>query len=150
MKKFENLGEILQFAISLEQMSYDFYINLSGRAGSDAMKRTLLDFAEEEKGHRQRLERILGVAEDVAISQINKEELDKYISAVPVPDNLSYEEAVKIAINKEHAAMMLYQILAKMTEDKPLRDVLELLAVEEAHHKRRFEKEYHEIKVRKN
>jgi rubrerythrin len=150
MRKFDNLGEILQFAISLEQMSYEFYLNLSKRAVSEAMKKVLVDFAEEEKGHRQRLERIAGVAEDIPVDKLNPEELSRYIAAVPIPENMTYEQAIKIAMNKEHAAMMLYQILAKMTEEKTLRDVLELLATEEAHHKRRFEKEYHEIKMRNN
>ena len=150
MKKFETLGDVLLFAISLEQMSYEFYVDLSKRVGTETMKKVLLDFAEEEKGHRQRLERIVGIAEEVPLSQVGREELAKYVAAVPVDENLTYEEAIKIAINKEHAAMMLYQILAKMTDEKALRDILDLLAVEEAHHKRRFEKEYHEIKVRKN
>lgn len=150
MKKFGNLGEILQFAISLEQMSYEFYIDLSKRTASDAMKKVLLDFAEEEKGHKQRLERIIGAAENIPADALDSNEVARYIAAVPIPENMTYEQAIKIAMNKEHAAMMLYQILAKMTEDRALRDVLELLAVEEAHHKRRFEKEYHEIKVRQN
>jgi rubrerythrin len=150
MKKFDNLGEVLQFAISLEQMSYEFYIDLSKRTASDVMKKVLLDFADEEKGHKQRLERIVGVAENISTDTLNPEELSRYIAAVPIPENMTYEQAIKIAMNKEHAAMMLYQILAKMTEEKALRDVLELLAVEEAHHKRRFEKEYHEIKTRSN
>lgn len=150
MKKFETLGEILQFAISLEQMAFEFYINLSGRAKTDAMKKVLLDLAEEEKGHKQRLERIIGIAENVPTDMLDSKEVAKYIAAVPVPENMTYQDAIRIAINKEHAAMMLYQILAKMTDEKPLREVLELLAVEEAHHKRRFEKEYHEINVRKN
>lgn len=150
MKKFENLGEILKFAISLEQMSYEFYLDLSKRAKDDAMKKVLLDFSQVEKGHKERLERIIGVAENTLVDEAHMEELSKYIAAVPVPPDLTYEEAIKIAMNKEHAAMMLYQILAKMTEEKALREVLELLAVEEAHHKRQFEKEYHEIKVRKN
>jgi rubrerythrin len=150
MKKFDNLGEVLQFAISLEQMSYEFYVDLSKRTASDVMKKVLLDFADEEKGHKQRLERIVGVAENISTDTLNPEELSRYIAAVPIPENMTYEQAIKIAMNKEHAAMMLYQILAKMTEEKALRDVLELLAVEEAHHKRRFEKEYHEIKTRSN
>jgi rubrerythrin len=150
MKKFENLAEILQFAITLEQMSYEFYVDLSKRTTTEAMKKVLLGFAEEEKAHKQRLERIVGVAEHVSTDNLDSNEVSKYIVAVPIPENMTYEQAIKIAMNKEHAAMMLYQILAKMTEEKALREVLELLAVEEAHHKRRFEREYHELRIHEN
>lgn len=150
MKKFEDLAEILSFAISLEQASCDFYIELSGRAKTEAMKKVFLDFAEQEKMHKERLLRIIGIAESIKIGSDNQKEIAKYVSAIPDVDDMTYEKAVKTAINKEHAAMMLYQILARLTERKELREVLELLAMEEAHHKRQFEKEYHDIMTKKN
>ncbi|HML75519.1 MAG TPA: ferritin family protein [Anaerohalosphaeraceae bacterium] len=150
MKKFNTLGEVLAFAINLEQMANLFYIDLSKRADTEAMKKILLDLAEEENQHKQRLERIIGIAENVPGDNLDHTEVAKYIAAVPTPDHMTYEDAVRLAMNKEHAAMMLYQILAKFTDDKQLREVLELLAIEEAHHKRRFEKEYHDIKLKKN
>jgi rubrerythrin len=150
MKKFESLTEILTFAISQEQAAYDFYIELSKRTGTEAMKKIFLDFAEQEKIHKQQLQRIMGIVEPVPPNKLNIEKVFKYLSAVPDPENMTYEEAIKTAINKEHASMMLYQILAKLTEQKELRDVLNLLAQEEAHHKREFEKEYHNLMVRKN
>lgn len=150
MKRFENLAEILSFAITLEQASYDFYIELSGRAKTEAMKNVFLDLAEQEKMHKERLLRIMGIADSVTLDQTHDEEIAKYVSAVPDADNMTYEKAIKTAINKEHAAMMLYQILARLTERKDLREVLELLAVEEANHKRQFEKEYYDIMTKKN
>ena len=150
MKKFESLAEILTFAIAQEQAAYDLYIDLSKRARTEAMKKVFLDFAEQEKMHKQRLERIMGVAEPIPPDKLNTEKISRYLSAVPDPENMTYEEAVKVAINKEHAAMMLYQILAKLTEQKELREVLELLAQEEAHHKRQFEKEYYDILMKRN
>ncbi len=150
MKKFNTLGEVLTFAINLEQMANQFYIDLSKRADTEAMKKILLDLAEEENQHKQRLERIIGIAENVPGDNLDHNEVAKYIAAVPTPDHMTYEDAIRLAMNKEHAAMMLYQILAKFTDDKQLREVLELLAIEEAHHKRRFEKEYHDIKLKKN
>ena len=150
MKQFENLGQILAFAITLEQASYDFYIELSGRAKTEAMKQVFLDFADQEKIHKERLLRIVGIAESVPLDPAHHAEIAKYISAVPDVDNMTYEMAIKTAINKEKASMMLYQILARLTEDKDLREVLELLAVEEANHKSQFEKEYHDIMTKKN
>jgi rubrerythrin len=150
MKKFENLAQILAFAVSLEQTSYNFYIELSGRAKTEAMKKVFLDFAEQEKIHKERLLRIMGIAESVTVTLAHHEEIANYVSAVPDADNMTYEKAIKTAVNKENAAMMLYQILAGFTERKELRDVLELLAVEEANHKHQFEKEYHDIMTKKN
>jgi rubrerythrin len=150
MKKFDNLAEILVFAVTLEEASYEFYVELSGRAKTEAMKQVFLDFAEQEKLHKERLLRIMNLAESVTLDPTHHEEIAKYVSAVPDADDMTYEKAIKTAINKEHAAMMLYRILARLTERKELREVLELLAVEEAHHKRHFEKEYHDIITKKN
>jgi rubrerythrin len=150
MKKFNNLAEILAFAVTLEQASYEFYVELSGRAKTEAMKQVFLDFAEQEKLHKERLLRIMNIAESVTLEPTHHEEIAKYVSAVPDAGDMTYEKAIKTAVNKEHAAMMLYQILSRLTERKELRDVLELLAVEEAHHKRQFEKEYHDIITKKN
>jgi rubrerythrin len=150
MKKFESLAEILTFAITQEEMAYDFYMELSGRAATEVMKKVLLGFAEQEKLHKERLERILGVTEPVILSPSHHAKIAKYTSAVPDADDMTYENAVKTAVNKEHAAMMLYQILAKLTPQKELREVLELLAVEELHHKKLLEKEYHDILIKRN
>jgi rubrerythrin len=150
MKKFETLAQILTFAVSLEEASFEFYVQLSGRAKTEPMKKVFLDFAEQEKLHKERLLRIMNIAESVTLDPTHHEEIAKYVSAVPDADDMTYEKAIKTAINKEHAAMMLYQILARLTDRKELCGVFELLAVEEAHHKRQFEKEYHDIITKKN
>jgi len=150
MKQFNSLEDVMQFAISLEQMSYDFYVELSGRADSASMKEVLLLFAAEELTHKQRLENILGLTQSQPLSEQDHREIAGYIAAVPTPSHLTYEQAIKTAINKEHAAYMLYQILARVAQNSQLRGILELLAQEELHHKRRFEKEQHDIRLKKN
>jgi rubrerythrin len=150
MKKFESLADVLTFAIAQEQVSYEFYGELSKRAETEVMKKIFLGFAEQEKLHKERLQRVLGVTEPVILDPSHRDAIAKYVSAVPDADDMTYEIAIKTAVNKEHAAMMLYQILAKLTPQKELREILELLAVEELHHKKLLEKEYHDILIKRN
>ena len=58
MKKFENVDDILDFAINEEQMAVDFYSELAENAKADDMRQVFTEFAEEEIKHKQRLLKI--------------------------------------------------------------------------------------------
>ena len=49
------VDEILDYAIDQEQQAADFYASFAARAEKAGMKKMLLEFAEEEKRHKERL-----------------------------------------------------------------------------------------------
>ncbi|OQX92123.1 MAG: hypothetical protein B6D58_04485 [candidate division Zixibacteria bacterium 4484_95] len=61
---------------------------------------------------------------------------------VDLDSNLSYQEALIIAMKAEKAAYRLYNDLASVIDNEHLRSTLLDLAQEEAKHKLRFEVEY--------
>ena len=65
-------------------------------------------------------------------------------------DDLSYQEALIIAMKEEKAAFKLYSDLAARTDDAGAREVLLMLAQEEAKHKLRFEIEYDDFILREH
>jgi len=150
MQKLGTVQDALKFAISREQMAFEFYRQLSGKAGSDAMRELLKGLADEERMHKQRLEEMLGYGETVVVAPSMRKEIRRYLQALPVPEKITFKEAIKIAIQKEHFSMMLYTILAELAEHKEMQDMLVFLAQEEASHKLRFEQEYHRIKLQEN
>lgn len=66
---------------------------------------------------------------------------DYLVDAEPAED-MSYAEALVLAMKKEKAAFRLYTDLASAARGDALRDLFLSLAAEEARHKLRFEVEY--------
>ena len=140
-----NADELLDFAIQGEQEAHDFYMDLAERVERPAMKKLLRQFAKEEAGHKKKLENIkkgsrsFPYADDVVDLKIAD-----YLVDIEATGDLTYQEALILAMKREKAAFKLYTDLAALTADKDLKIVFQSLAQEEAKHKLRFELEYDE------
>ena len=151
MKEFENIDEILDFAINEEQQAVDFYISLAENAKNEYMKTTFFDFAKEEVNHKNRLMDIKQNGlftmkpEMVADLKIS----DYTVSVHPTP-NMTYSDALVLAMKKEKAAFKLYSKLSERAPDAGIKDVFLSLAAEESKHKLRFEIEYDEFVLKEN
>ena len=55
---FDNIDEILDYAISREEEAAALYTDLAELADRPGMREAFLEFAEEEEGHRRHLESI--------------------------------------------------------------------------------------------
>ena len=139
------VDEVLDYAIDQEQQAADFYASFAARAEKAGMKKLLLEFAEEEKRHKERL---LAVRTGERKLTPEKEVLDlkvsDYLVEVDAGDNISFQDALIVAMKKERAAFKLYSDMAERVPDSNLRQVFVGLAKEEAKHKLFFETEYEE------
>jgi rubrerythrin len=139
------VDEVLDYAIDQEQQAADFYASFAARAEKAGMKKLLLEFAEEEKSHKERL---LAVKTGERKLTPKKEVLDlkisDYLVEVDASDNISFQDALIVAMKKERAAFQLYSDMAERVPDSNLRQVFVGLAKEEAKHKLFFETEYEE------
>ena len=151
MKEFNSINDILDFAINAEQEAVDFYNQLAANAKTEDMKYVFVEFAQEEISHKARLTKIKNEGsyklevKDIADLKIS----DYTVNVKPTPD-MSYQEALVLAMNKEKAAFKLYSALAKRATDQIMRDIFISLAQEESKHKLRFEIEYDEYVLREN
>jgi rubrerythrin len=151
MEKFGSVNEILDFAIQQEQNAVDFYTELSSNAANPEMKATFIQFAKEEMGHKARLTNIkeTGIMESSG-EQVADLKISDYVVRITPAPNMSYEEALVLAMKREKAAFKLYTKLAERTDNSELRSLFNSLAVEESKHKLRFEIEYDEFVLREN
>jgi len=151
--KFTSANDLLDFAISEELKAADFYRSLAEKMDRPWMKKTFLDFAQEELGHKAILE---GLKDGGDLSPLDQQIPDMKIletvskSPDENTDDLNYKDALLIAMKAEKEAFMLYSSLADMTADERSKSILNRLAQEEAKHKLRFELEYDEIVLREN
>ena len=73
-----------------------------------------------------------------------------YVVNVKASPNMSYQDALVVAMNKEKAAFRLYTSLAERASDAGLKELFNALAQEESKHKLRFEVEYDDFVLREN
>ena len=139
------VDEILDYAIDQEQQAADFYEDVAQRAETAGMKKILLDFSEEEKRHKKSLQDVkVGEHELTPEQEVLDLKISDYLVEVEASDNITYQDALVIAMKRERAAYELYSDMAAKVPESHLKEVLEGLAIEEAKHKLFFEAEYDE------
>ena len=139
------VDEILDYAINQEQEAADFYETVADTAETAQMKKLLLEFAEEEKSHKAILEAVkTGEHELTPEEEVLDLKISDYLVEIESTDNLTYQDALIIAMKRERAAYELYSDMAAKVPESHLKEVLEGLAKEEAKHKLFFEAEYDE------
>ncbi len=151
MEAFKNVDEILDFAMESEQKAVDFYTELAEKIKNEEMKVIFREFAQEEVGHKAKLKKI---KEDrmfnIPAEKISDLKISDYVDSVVIRPDMSYQEALIVAMNREKAAFNLYTRLSKKTDVPELQQLFRGLAQEESKHKLRFEMEYDEFVLREN
>lgn len=151
MKTFNSVDEILDFAMNSEQDAVDFYTSLADKMQNEEMKTVFLQFAQEEVGHKARLQKIKDEKIfDMEIEKINDLKISDYVVTAKPSEDMEYSDALVLAMKREKAAFKLYSKLAERTEHPELKKIFEALAVEESKHKLRFELEYDDYVMREN
>ncbi len=151
MKNFQSVDEILDFAIDNEQNAADFYFKLADSAQDKSIRETFKLYANEEIGHKEKLIFI----KNEGVFQLKKESIldmkvADYVVRQAVSDDMSYQDALILAMKREKAAYRLYMKLASTTNEANLKDLFIGLAQEEAKHKMAFEIEYDDVILREN
>lgn len=151
MEEFKTINDILDFAIDQEQEAVDFYNQLAENAKNEDMRNVFVQFAQEEIGHKARLTRIKEEGSySLEAKQIADLKISNYtVDVKPSPD-LTYHDALVLAMNKEKNAFKLYSDLAGKAPDEKMKNIFLSLAQEESKHKLRFELEYDEYVLREN
>lgn len=151
MTEFKSIDDILDFAINAEQEAVDFYNQLAENAKTEDMRFVFTSFAQEEIAHKAKLTTI----KKEGTLKLNPGEIvdlkiaDYTVNVKPTPD-MTYQDALVLAMSKEKAAFKLYSALAHRAGNQEMRDAFVSLAQEESKHKLRFEIEYDEFVLREN
>jgi rubrerythrin len=145
---WNSLGEVLDYAIGEEEAAADFYSRLALRTKVPGMKSVFEGFAQEEIGHKEKLQAVkAGITFLSASQKVMDLRIAEYVVDVKLDPFLNYRDALVLAMKKEKAAFRLYSILAESMEDQVLKTTFLALAQEEAKHKLRFELEYDDLLI---
>ena len=153
MKEWKSVDDVLDFAIAAEIAAQEFYAKLAEEAEKPWMRDVFLGFAAEEKGHQIKLEGVKSGKRALFSSEsVMDLKIGDYIPKVQLKEGeeLSYPDALVVAMHAEKAAFKLYSDMADKLENEELKEVFRGLALEEAKHKLRFEVEYDEAVLLEN
>lgn len=151
MADFTTTDEILDFAIQNEQNAVDLYTSLAEKTKSPAARTEFIQFANEERGHRAKLEKVKSGRKLLGMdSKVQDLKIADYTVDVVLGDDPDYQNILLFAMKQEKAAFRLYSDLAAMAPDADLKSMLLDLAQEEAKHKLKFEIEYDDNVLKEN
>lgn len=142
MKKFRSVEEVLDFAIAKEIEAYNFYIELAEWIERAEVAKLFEDFSIEEMQHKIKLEAIKAGKVVIQEEEVGSLNIADKMGAYEPEVNLSYAEALVVAMQREKEAFRLYTNLATICEEQEIKDILMKLAQEEAQHKLYLEVEY--------
>jgi rubrerythrin len=144
--KIDSIEAILDFAIAKEEEAESLYRELAESMDRPGMREAFLQFAKEEAGHKQRLLKVkAGELPTVSREKIQSLGIAKHLTEVEPSANMTYQEALQLAMSAEKAAFKMYTGLAAVTDNEAWAEVFRSLAQEEAKHKLRFEIEYDDV-----
>jgi rubrerythrin len=139
------VDEILDYAIGQEEEAAAFYTDLARRAEKAGMQEILLEFVAEEVRHKKQLLRVRqGESQLITNREVVDLRIADYLVEIEATDNISYQDALIIAMKREQAAFHLYNDMAEKVPEGTLRELFSGLAREEAKHKLFFESQYDE------
>jgi rubrerythrin len=151
MKEFKSVEDVLDFAIRAEQEAVDFYSGLAARSAHKQMRDVFTEFAREEMKHKSRLIDIRENKTLVLLGEVVRDmKISDYLVDVPASPDMTYPDALVLAMKKEKNAFRLYMFLSEETPDPVMKNLFLNLAQEESRHKLRFEIEYDEYILREN
>jgi rubrerythrin len=142
-RTFGSVDEILQFAVSMEETSFAFYSQWATRADNKAISEVFGEFAAEELKHKKLIEdvraggRKLEAKHDVPDLKL----ADHYVKPEP-SEAMSYQDALLVAIDREVAAIKMYEHLNAVCVEESLCVTFNALADEERKHKLKLETIY--------
>jgi len=149
--KLNTIEEILDFAIEKEEDASQFYTDLAGKMDKPQLKKVFEGFAKEEQGHKSKL---IGVKEGKfampSQQKVTDLKIGDHLVVVELKSNISFQDALILAMKAEKAAYKLYNDLAEATDDDNAKNLFLSLAQEEAKHKLRFEIEYDNYTYKEN
>ncbi|NTV43116.1 MAG: ferritin family protein [Syntrophobacteraceae bacterium] len=140
-----SMDDVVNFAIDKEEKAMEFYQSCAGRAKNPGIKKFFIEMVEEENRHREMLKGLDPVSLDsVKLEGIEDLHISEYLIDVKFTEQVTYQEALTIAMKKEEKAHAFYSAWQDKCMHEKTAKVFELLAQEELKHKRRIETMYDE------
>ncbi len=138
----KKLNYLLDIAIRNEEEAYDFYIDLQNKVSDKEVKETLSFLAEEEKKHKEILEKYkkggFG-ANTLNLDTVVDYKIAEHLEKPVITKEMDSKDVYLVAAEKELNAYNFYKSLADIEPVGEVKDLLLKMANEEMKHKEKVE-----------
>ncbi len=144
---FNNLDEIIDFAIAKEIEAEQFYESIAEQESFAGKKAMFLEYAAEEKKHQALLEdlksgKVGKSVDEYRLKWVTDIKRSNYVHEVAYRPGMAYQEILMLACKREEKALALYNELQVKAETEDAKRVFMILCQEEAKHKLALETMY--------
>lgn len=150
-RRFRSVPDIIAFAVEREKEAAADYGRMAGLVKTPGLREFLLFLRGEEESHRRLLEEL--TAEEIgglAPAFVPDLRLIDYLVEEKLTDDMSLQELLIFAAQKEKKSAELYDTLARMAKASGHHRVFEFLAGQERVHKLKIEAEYEKNVLQEN
>lgn len=139
----EDFKKVIDFAIEEEEASYTFYMEAANKLEDKTLKKTFTDLANEELDHKKFLISYREAeGKNMSINQPVDYEIAETLDTPELSTDMSFPDAIALAIKREEGAMLMYQSLADASAEADKKEVFINLKNMEKLHKTRLEEMY--------
>ncbi len=144
---FNNLTEIIDFAIEKEKEAAEFYLSISKQEQFSGKQEMLLEFSAQERNHQKLLESLKAgktgkELEGYKFKWIKDIKRSDYVVEIKYRPGMPYNELLMLAMKREEKALKLYNEMLTKAETDEQKKVFKMLCQEEAKHKLSLETIY--------
>ena len=144
---FNNLTEIIDFAIAKEVEAAEFYRTVSEQESFSGKKEMFLEFAAEERKHQALLEdlkagKLGSKLDDYKFKWITDIKRSDYVDDITYKPGMPYNDILMLASKREEKALALYNEMLANADTAESKKVFKMLCQEEAKHKLALETLY--------
>jgi rubrerythrin len=137
---FNNLNEIIDFAIAKEVEAAEFYRTVCEQENFSGKKEMFLEFAAEEDKHKTLLEDLKSGSigdklDDYKFKWITDIKRSDYVDDVTYSPGMAYNDILLLAAKREEKALALYNQMLANAHTEEDKKVFKMLCQEEAKHK---------------
>lgn len=140
-----SVDDVVNFAIEKEEKAMEFYQKCADRAANPGIKKFFKEMYEEEVRHRDLLKGLdpLGIS-GLKLEEVQDLSISEYLVDVQFSEEMSYQEALTLAMKKEEKAHAFYSAWKNKCMHEKTAKLFEMLAIEEGKHKKKIETMYDE------
>jgi rubrerythrin len=149
------IEQILEQAIRFEENAYEFYTGAVEMVEWPHIREVLVNMANEEVKHKERLQALLEGDTERIISvrkrgQIADLKLAEYLVPRQLEADASLQDVLIVAMHREKSSNEFYTTMASIADDDAAKNLFDFLAQEELVHKNKVETLYDEVIYQEN
>ena len=150
---FSSTKEVLEFALSKELASAQFYRDISSRVATSSTRTLFEALLKNEQKHAESIQlemQKMGYTVETEPETPSEYEWHEHLEMDDAAGQMTFAEALVLGIQKERAAFRLYAQLLGQTQSPENQQILMELAEEEMRHVLQLEREYESLRHPRN